>query len=348
VVSHHLACPLLWCGPPSFHVRTWELAPDFWSIRAIGHRLEAPTLPAELPRTAQPSYHDATADLLERAELERLLAAARAQHDVLNTVRIARRLARVLRLQGELGRATEILQMAKGDLDRAVIEPDLRDSLHAHIQGSRADILQVRGELDETLRIRYEDQLPVYERLGDMRERAVTLGQIAYVLATREELDKALRILREDVLPVFERLGDMHSRAITLGQIADVLAARGELDEALRIRREDQLLVYERLGDVYGRAITLGQIADVLAARGELDEALRIRREDQLPVFEKLGDRRAILVCRANMARYHLARHRRGDRAKAKRLLQAALRAAKDMELPEAERIRAIMNKNGL
>ncbi len=36
-------------------------------------------------------------------------------------------------------------------------------------QGKIAEILQARGELDEALRIRREEQLPVFERLGDVR-----------------------------------------------------------------------------------------------------------------------------------------------------------------------------------
>jgi hypothetical protein len=40
--------------------------------------------------------------------------------------------------------------------------------------GQIAEILQTRGELDEVLRIRREEQLPVYERLGDVRGKAVT------------------------------------------------------------------------------------------------------------------------------------------------------------------------------
>ena len=43
--------------------------------------------------------------------------------------------------------------------------------------GKIADILQARGELDEALRIRREEELPVYERLGDVRSEAVTQGQ---------------------------------------------------------------------------------------------------------------------------------------------------------------------------
>lgn len=165
-----------------------------------------------------------------------------------------------------------------------------------------ADTLQARGMLDEALCIRREEQLPVFEQLGDVRSRAITLGKIADILQMRGDLDEALRIRREEELPVYERLGDVRSRAVTLGQIADILQARGELDEALRIRREEQLPVFERLGDIRERAVTLGQIGDILQARGELDEALRIRREEELPVYERLGDVRSRAVTLGQVA----------------------------------------------
>ena len=123
------------------------------------------------------------------------------------------------------------------------------------------DVLEARGELDEALRIRREDVLPVFERFGDVRSRAVTMGKIADVLQARGELDETLRIRREEQLPVFDRLGDVRERAVTMGKIADVLQTRGELEEALRIRRDEQLPVYERLGDVRSRAVTLFKIA---------------------------------------------------------------------------------------
>ena len=69
-----------------------------------------------------------------------------------------------------------------------------------------ADILQMRGDLDGALRIRREEQLPVFERLGDVRSAAVTKGQIADILQMRGDLDGALRIRREEELPVYERL----------------------------------------------------------------------------------------------------------------------------------------------
>ena len=76
-------------------------------------------------------------------------------------------------------------------------------------QGQIADILMARGQLDEALRIRQEEQLPAYERLGDVRSKAVTQGQIADILMARGQLDEALRICQEEELPVYERLGDV-------------------------------------------------------------------------------------------------------------------------------------------
>ena len=84
--------------------------------------------------------------------------------------------------------------------------------------GRIADILQQQGQTDEALRIRREEELPVFEQLGDVRERAVTMGKIADILQQRGQTDEALRIRREEQLPVFEQLGDVRSRAVTMGR----------------------------------------------------------------------------------------------------------------------------------
>ena len=192
-----------------------------------------------------------------------------------------------------------------------------------------ADILQARGELDAALRIRTDEQLPVYERLGDVREKAVTQGYIADILQARGQLDEALRIRTDEELPVYERLGDVRSAAVTRGKIADILQARGQLDEALRIRTEEQLPVYERLGDVRAAAVTRGKIADILQARGQLDEALRIRTEEVLPAFVRLGDPRLKAVEQGRIA----------DILQARGQLDEALRIRNEEELPVYERL---------
>jgi len=44
--------------------------------------------------------------------------------------------------------------------------------------GKIADVLQARGELDEALRIRREEQLPVYERLQSVRDLLICRAKI--------------------------------------------------------------------------------------------------------------------------------------------------------------------------
>jgi tetratricopeptide (TPR) repeat protein len=260
-------------------------------------------------------------------------------------------LATLREVLGDLAAAREELGKAVDLLDRpssqGAMGDDVRGRLRAMAMGRIAGILQARGELDEALRILREEDLPVFERLGDVRSRAVAMSKIADILDDRGELDEALRIRREEVLPAFERLGDVRSLAVTMGRIADILQARGELDEALRIRREEELPVYERLGDVRERAVTMGKIADIIQARGELDEALRILRDETLPVYERLGDVRDLLVGRMNLALTLLKRGRPEDRAEARRLLEAALAAAGKLRIPEEKRIQKILDGLG-
>jgi tetratricopeptide (TPR) repeat protein len=204
------------------------------------------------------------------------------------------------RMAGRAGLSEKALAAARELLTLA------RSRREASLEASALDVvatlLQARGEVDEALRVRREEELPIYKRLGDVHSRAVTLGTVAGLLEARGELDEALRLLREDVLPVFGRMGDAHSRAVTLGKVAGILEARGERDEALRLLREEVVPVYERLGDARSQAAALGHVAGLLEARGELDEALRLLREDVLPVFERLGDVRSRAMTLAKLA----------------------------------------------
>ncbi|MBK7538844.1 MAG: metallophosphoesterase [Myxococcales bacterium] len=89
-------------------------------------------------------------------------------------------------LASQVGELSEVLQAAEivrqegdGERDRALAA------------GLGADILVARGELDEGLRIRREEALPVYERLGDVRSKAVTMGQIADILVAQGNWTRA-------------------------------------------------------------------------------------------------------------------------------------------------------------
>ena len=201
--------------------------------------------------------------------------------------------------------------------------------------GLRADVLTERGELDEALRIRRDDELPVYEGLGDAWAKAATLGQIADILETRGELEEALRIRREDQLPVYARLGEARDKAVTTGKIAGILGARGDLDEALRILREDVLPVFEHLGDLREKAMAMAKIAEILQHRGELAEVLRILREDVLPVWERLGEAHSRAVTMGKIA----------DILRLRGELDEALRIRREDVLPIYERLGEVREK---
>ena len=257
-------------------------------------------------------------------------------------------------VQSDLLWTLSLVAESSGALDLATRAAELMHRLDqargadreaAMAKGKIADIFEARGQLDEALRIRREEQLPVFERLGAVREKAVTMGKIADIFQARGQLDEALRIRREEALPVYERLGDVRAKAITMGKIADIFEARGQLDEALRIRRDEELPVYERLGDVRAKAVTMGKIADIFQARGQLDEALRIRREEALPVYERLGDVRELLVARTKLAIGLALRGRGDDASEVAALLAQAHRAAVEMGLPEAAPIEELVRR---
>ena len=76
--------------------------------------------------------------------------------------------------------------------EAAVTSAELRS------RGLIADILYTRGRLDEALRIRREEELPVYERLGDVRSLLVGRANLALLLLTRNQSsdrDEAQRLL---------------------------------------------------------------------------------------------------------------------------------------------------------
>jgi tetratricopeptide (TPR) repeat protein len=273
----------------------------------------------------------------------RLAAADRTNPRILpNLTNWTQELAYLLAMAGETQAAE---QVCRDLLPLARSHPD--EPASALLWGMIADILQTRGELEEALRIRCVEELPVYERLGYMRGIAILLGKIANILSSLGEYTAALNMLRNESLPLFEQLGDVNGKTIALGKIADILTAQGNLDEALRIRRDEQLPVYEKLGDVRANAVTHGKIAGILTARGDLNEALRIRRDEELPVYEQIGATRDLLVSRTDVALLLLARNAPGDRDEAAELLRQALVAAEQMGIPEADQIREIMDCEG-
>ncbi|MCA9638005.1 MAG: hypothetical protein KC420_18380, partial [Myxococcales bacterium] len=91
--------------------------------------------------------------------------------------------------------------------------------------GKIADILEAQGKVDESLRTRTEDQLQVYERLGDVRSLLVAHVKVALTLLLRRRA--------EDVPEIARQLGESlsaaraHGFAVEAGQIAEIMEQLG-------------------------------------------------------------------------------------------------------------------------
>ena len=165
------------------------------------------------------------------------------------------------------------LELATRSLDAAVA--GFRDAGQerewAIARGELADILSARGQLDEALRIRTEEQLPVYERLGDVRAKAVTQGKIADILSARGQLDEALAI-HEARAKVFEDLGDAREVAQVRFSTAQVRLARGDHQTQGLQQIHDELAESFGILTQTGHADGIGAVglllAQVLAAGG--------------------------------------------------------------------------------
>jgi tetratricopeptide (TPR) repeat protein len=152
--------------------------------------------------------------------------------------------------------------------------------------GKIADILRGRGDLDEALRIRREEELPVYEQLDDMRERAVALSKIAQIMAIRGDVPAA-RALQEECLDVSRRLGDAEGIGAALWDLAQLDLADEKLKAAIpRITEAYDIVL--RVGRATGIAIVGLTYARVLDAEGRRAEALTVLRRSA-EMFRKLG-----------------------------------------------------------
>ena len=256
--------------------------------------------------------------LLEDAEQ---VARGQGLHRIADELALER--ASTLILRGEWGAAETT---AREVLERAQSE-DGEGELAAEAWSVLAEVYQTRGEYDEALQMRIDHEIPILERLGDTRARAISLSRVSDILRHKGSLDEALRILRVEVMPELERLGSARDRTITLGKIADVMEARGDRDAAHRIREREVVPALTRLGDARSSAVEQGKVADFHAKNGNLSLALRILQQHALPVFERLGDPHARAV---TLGRIASILHAQGD-------LDAALRILQEEALPVYE-----------
>ena len=122
-----------------------------------------------------------------------------------NEFRILTTLAQVQQSLGNTGNSAQI------NIEKAIqilpCKTGLNNDLlkeRTYTLGAYADILQARGQLDEALRIRTTEELPIYEQLGDMRALLVGRTNLAITLYQKDvqqlaaEIETLLRLALTD------------------------------------------------------------------------------------------------------------------------------------------------------
>ena len=155
---------------------------------------------------------------------------------------------------GDLAASTGRVDDAESAYRTALLAaPDERS--RAITMGRIADILYARGELDEALRIRREEELPVYERLGDVRSRAVTLHNLAGSLIKAGGLNDArvqeIHAAASEAFAIARQLNLPDAIANTGTLLAQVLGRAGRIKEALPILDEAEA-AFMTLGNAAG------------------------------------------------------------------------------------------------
>jgi predicted Zn-dependent protease len=132
--------------------------------------------------------------------------------------------------------------------------------------GKIADVLQARGELEEALRIRREEELPVYERLGDVDGIAHVHWAMAQIWLRQKKLKEAFEALAKsyDLNLKLGRLDGICMVGLDLGQL---LLGAGKKKEAATILRRSRD-GFQKLG----RAELARQVDELMKQAG-LDSA---------------------------------------------------------------------------
>jgi tetratricopeptide (TPR) repeat protein len=127
--------------------------------------------------------------------------------------------ATIAEARGDFEAASEIREREGGG-------PGLDPVARARALEGQAAQLRSEGELEQALQVRREQELPIYEELGDTRAQTVVLGEIADLLAALGRTDEASKVLEEQMLPRADRLGDARLQARASSKALQLRRAR--------------------------------------------------------------------------------------------------------------------------
>jgi len=174
-----------------------------------------------------------------------------------------------------------------------------------------------------------EKALAMFRELGDLWGAAEALNRLGLTAWEQGDPDAAVR-LHEESLQLREAMNDAAGMGASLGNLGTVAHSRGDL-HAAKDYFERSLVVLERTDDALTLAIEQGNLGAILMDLGELDRADRMFLDAQ-DSFRRLGDTSGEAFVISNRGLLALARD---DPREARRHLEAALEACRDLEEPQ-------------
>ena len=262
-------------APIREHAADEELARPF-KDRLAGHWLDLAL--EQGPKVGGPEGANAVLLLgAEWANLERVFDLALADAPA-RAIDAATALTMLVRIAG-LGSSRMLLDaeraaQAGGDTRRA-----------ANANESLGDIALARSD-HEGARQRYEQALPLYQRVGDVRGEANCIQSLGDIALARSEHEGA-RQRYEKALPLYQRVGAVLGEANCIQSLGDIALRRSDHDGA-RQRFEQALPLYQRVGSVLGEANCIKRLGDIALRRSD-HEGARQRYEQALPLYRQVG-----------------------------------------------------------
>ncbi|MFF2194309.1 BTAD domain-containing putative transcriptional regulator [Streptomyces sp. NPDC058157] len=197
---------------------------------------------------------------------------------------------------------------------------------------------RMRGDEERALTL-YDRALRDFDQVGDVVGRAIVLTQSAHIWMRRGQVAAAQSRL-DEALGIYRSVGYTGGQARTLRRAGQLQQGQGEHERAVRTFIEVLELCRDD-GDVIGEGHLLRDLGNAHAELGRR-EAARGFYAQALTVREQIMDHAGAALVRLDLARL-LSSGGAADRARARELLETAVRAFRDRrmapELAQAERM---------